>query len=214
MKHPPEEDLLNALGEFKLSDEEYSRRMLEYESERDPLGIKRGQDVRIAPTVIIKRPHLFEIGNHCAIDDFAVFTTRVWIGNYCHISYHVSVIGGELAELYMGHFSHLAAGARIICATDNHQGDGLVSPVIPPEFRDGVTCDPVMISDFATIGTNAVVMPGAIIAEGAVVGANSFVPTGMVLHAWSTYVGSPVRKIKERRSDKMIEYARKLGYNY
>jgi hypothetical protein len=54
-----------------------------------------GDDVVISDFAEIKRPHLVSIGNHAAIDSFVSITTRAEIGDYVHISPHVSVIGGS-----------------------------------------------------------------------------------------------------------------------
>lgn len=210
-----------------LSREESARRLLEYEDSRDELctnlpvndlysyntALLRecGQDVRIQSNVIIKRPDLVRIGNHVAIEGFFVVTCQFEVGDYCHISYGVIVIGGQDGRLTMGHFSHLAPGCRVICSGDKHMGDGLVSPVVPEQYRDIADCRPVVLGNFATIGTGAVVMPGVTIGDGAVLGANSF--ANKDLEPWTIYAGSPARPIKKRPSTLMKDYARALGYD-
>jgi len=55
------------------------------------------------------------------------------------------VIGGSMGSFTVGHFAGLAAGVRIVCASDEHKGHGLVSPVIPSAQRDRIiTGDVVM----------------------------------------------------------------------
>lgn len=169
-----------------------------------------GEDVYVANSAVIKRPQLVRIGNHVAIDDFFYLTTPATLGDYIHIGPMVTVIGGPATLFTMGHFSTVAAGCRIICAGDRHLGAGLVSPVIPDEYRDDVDFAPVTLENFASLGTNVVVMPGVTIAEGSVVGANSLVTKST--EPWMIYVGSPAKPVRARPSERMKAYAAALGY--
>lgn len=175
--------------------------------------MKTGEDVFIDEFVKIKRPHLAEIGNHVAIDHGFYCTTKLSIGDYIHIAPYVTVIGGANAEFLMGNFTTLAAGARIICRGDAHMGAGLVSPVIPDSYRDEVIGEGVWIHSFASVGTNAILMPNVELAQGVVIGANSLVRKP-ILEPWTVWVGSPARKISERPREMMIKFAQELGYDY
>lgn len=171
---------------------------------------KCGKDTFISANVEIRRPHLVTVGNHTAIDSGFYCTVAADIGDYIHIAPYITVIGGAKGEWRMDHFSTLAAGSRIICASDDHLGEGLVGPTIPEEFKDHITYGPVVFEKFANVGTGVVVMPGVTLAEGTVVGANSLVTKST--EPWTIYIGSPARPIKMRAKVKMIEYARQLGY--
>jgi len=173
-----------------------------------------GDDVRIDPEVRIKHPELITIGNHVAIDYAFYCTTKLQIGDYCHISSHVSVIGGADALLHMGNFSHLAAGARLIVYGDANLGEGLVSPVIPERYRDDLYGGYIEIGDFASVLTNAVIMPNIIIPEGVVIGANSLVTEKCYMRPWEIWVGSPAHLVGNRPHEKMLQYAREMGYEY
>lgn len=173
-------------------------------------------DVRIDDEVRIKHPELIKLGKHIAIDYAFYCTTALEIGDYCHISSHVSIIGGVKAKLIMGNFSHLAAGARLIVYGDENMGAGLVSPVIPEQYRDRLYGGLIELGDFATISTNAVLSPNVKIPEGVVIGANSFVTekVSKQMFPWEVWAGSPARFIKNRPSEIMKQYARELGYDY
>lgn len=173
----------------------------------------QGEDVFIDEFSKIKRPHLVMIGNHVAIDFGFYCTTALFLGSYIHIAPYVTVIGGESALFEMENFTTVAAGSRIICRGDAHMGAGLVSPVIPDEFRDDIVGREIRMESFSSLGTNAIMMPNTSLAEGVVVGANSLV-TKPIEEPWTIWVGSPARKIKDRPQEKMIEYARSLGYEY
>lgn len=177
----------------------------------DTTNLKKiGDDVFIATTVIIKRPHLVTIGNHVAIDHGVYITTQAEIGDYIHISPYITIIGGEKSKLIIEHFCTIAAGTRIIAGSDSFLGAGFTSVTAPDEYRDTVKFTTIKIEKFAGIGTNVVIMPGVTIAEGSVIGANSLVIKDT--EPWTIYVGSPAKPIKIRPSEKMKQYAKELGY--
>ncbi|MFZ2448249.1 MAG: acyltransferase [Syntrophobacteraceae bacterium] len=169
-----------------------------------------GQDVFISSGVQIRRPHLVSVGNHVAIDYGVYITVAAEINDYVHIAPYVTIIGGTDGLLRMGHFAGMAAGCRIICASDEHLGEGLVGPTIPAGYKDNLIIAPVIFENFATIGTNVVVLPGVTLAEGSVVGACSLINRNT--EPWTIYSGTPARAVKSRRKDKMIQMARELGY--
>jgi acetyltransferase-like isoleucine patch superfamily enzyme len=172
---------------------------------------KIGTNVYISPNVEIKRPHLVEIGNNVAVDSGFYCTTALSIGDYVHIGPYVTIIGGPKTSLTVGHFTGIAAGCRIICASEKHMGEGLANPMVPAEYRDEVIMEPIVIEEFVTVGTNVVISPGVTIGQGAVIGANSFVNKD--IEPWTVYVGSPAKPLKTRKKDKIAEYAKALGYN-
>jgi galactoside O-acetyltransferase len=171
---------------------------------------KTGEDVFISRSVEIRRPELFEIGSHSAIDTGFYCTTAAQIGDYVHIGPYTTVIGGATGLLKMDHFAGFSAGCRIVCATDEYLGEGLTGPMIPKELKGPIEAAPVICEKFSLLGTNVVVLPGVTLAEGSVIGANSLVTKST--EPWTIYVGSPARAIKVRRRDKIIENAKRLGY--
>ena len=167
-----------------------------------------GQDVRIDNNVCIKEPELVSVGNHVAIDWGFYCVTQMELGDYVHIGPYCTVIGGKEGFFKMGNFTALAAGCRIICATDSYDGDSLIIPWIPLEYRNIIT-KPVIIEDFVTLGTNTIVFPGVTLAEGSVVGAGGVVTKDTL--PWTVYIGSPATP-RRSRSNKIIEYAKEMGY--
>lgn len=171
-----------------------------------------GCNVYISSNVEIRRPKLVEIGNHVAIDSGFYCTTSLITKDYIHIGPYVTVIGGEHGKCTLGNFTTIAAGSRLICGSDMHLGDGLIGPTIPNEFRDTVIVKPIIFEDFASIGTNVVVNPGVTLSQGSVIGANSFVTKDT--EPWTIYIGNPAKPIKLRKKGIMIDYAKKLGYQF
>lgn len=168
-----------------------------------------GDDVFISPNVEIRRPHLVKIGSHVAIDSGFYCTVEAFFGDYVHIGPYVSVIGGAKAQFKMVSFNTIGAGSRILCASDEFLGAGLVG-MSPPEYRDKIIYAPVVFEMFASIGTNVVVHPGVTLGEGSVVGSSSLVTKDT--SPWTIYYGIPARPIKERPREKMIAAAKLLGY--
>jgi acetyltransferase-like isoleucine patch superfamily enzyme len=171
-----------------------------------------GTDVCIDKFVRITRPNLVEIGNHVAIDFGFTCTTQLKVGDYVHISPHVSVIGGEQGRLEIDDFCFISTGARVICSSEKFMGDGLVGPFIPKEYRDTVLKGTVKFERFSGMCANSIIMPGVTMAEGSVLGANSFLKEST--EPWGIYAGSPARLIKKRRSDIIYNNAKEMGYVY
>lgn len=169
-----------------------------------------GDNVFISKNVEIRRPFLVVVGNHVAVDTGVYITTGADIGDYIHIAPYVTIIGGKTVKLIMEHFTTIAAGSRIICASDEHLGAGFVGPTIPDQFRDNVVYGNITLKMFASVGTNAIILPGITLGEGSVLGANSMLTKDT--EPWSIYVGNPAKKKKERPKEKMIQYAKELGY--
>jgi galactoside O-acetyltransferase len=169
--------------------------------------MKQGIDVRVSPLAHIVHPELAFLGNHVAIDPFVVITTALEMGNYVHIAPHCTVIGGIHSKLVMGDFTNMAAGSRIVCGSDDYGGEALLCPLVPMKYRK-VTFTTVTLQRFTTLGTNVVVHPGVTVGEGTVVGSCSLVTTDLL--PWSIYVGVPARRVKERRRDKILEFAERL----
>ena len=166
-----------------------------------------GQDVRIDENTKILHPELISLGNHISIDWGFYCVTQMELGNYVHIAPYCTIIGGKDGFFKMGNFTAMAAGCRIICATDSYNGDSIIIPWIPLKYRN-IIVKPVVLEDYTTLGTNTIVFPGVTIAEGSVVGAGSIVTKNT--EPWGIYFGSPAKWVKPR-SKKILEYAKEIN---
>lgn len=169
-----------------------------------------GEDVIVREPVVIYRRGSIRLGNHVAIDSFFYCTAALETGDHVHIGPHVSIIGNG-GLLKMGHFTNLAAGCRVICRSDEFNGDGLIGAVIPAQYQDKKLVGTITIEHMANVGTNAVIMPGVTLGTGSVIGANSLVLEDT--EPWTIYAGSPAKPIKSRPKGKMISYAYMMGYD-
>ena len=168
-----------------------------------------GEDVFISANVEIRRPNLVRVGKHIAIDTGFYCTTGALLGDYIHIGPYVTVIGGAPALLKMAGFNTIGAGSRLLCASDEFLGAGLVG-MAPEKLRDVVRVAPIEFEHFASAGTNVVIHPGVTLAEGSVVGSCSLVTRST--EPWTIYRGIPAKPWKDRPRAKMIEAAHTLGY--
>ena len=169
-----------------------------------------GKDVFISANVEIRRAHLVRVGSHVAIDSGLYLTTAAEIGDYTHLSPYITVIGGAQSTLIVEDFVTIGAGSRFVCGSDRFMGDGFTSVTVPQEFRDTVDVGTIRCVRFSGIGTNVVIMPNVTIGEGSVIGACSLVTKDT--EPWTVYVGVPARPVKIRPREKMLEYAKLLGY--
>jgi acetyltransferase-like isoleucine patch superfamily enzyme len=173
------------------------------------LGLARfGVDVRVYDSSKILDAHMVSIGDHVIIDDFVMLQggTGVTLGNHVHIASFVSLTGGGSATL--GNHCGIATGTRVLTGTDRFDGSGLTGPTVPAELRS-VLRSSVTMGDHAVLGANVVVHPGVTIGEGAIVGSGGIVLKD--LEPWTIYVGAPVRPVRERPRDRILEAAERLA---
>ncbi len=172
--------------------------------------MKKGEDVVIDDHVKFKRPELVELGNRVAIDWGFYCTTALEIGNYVHISPHVSCIGGKEAKLTAKGFNNIMAGARIICASDRFDDSGIGGVLIPEELRDRTVTGDVVMEEFSNVGTNSIVLPGSRLRKGVLLAAGSLLIGDT--EEWGVYKGNPAVLVKKIDGTKIIENGIKLGY--
>lgn len=162
----------------------------------------------VSTNIRVRHPDSFHVGDYSIVDDFCYFSTQVHIGRFCHIATGCSVSGGKELLFRVGDFGGLSAGCRVYCTSDDFETNLLT--ILPPELADlkfhMITGD-VLMDDYTCVGSNSVVMPDTHIPEGTAVGAMSFVPPGFDFEPWSLYAGIPVRRLKARRRDLVLEQA-------
>ena len=96
----------------------------------------------------------------------------------------------------MDDFSGLAMRVTVTTSSDDYTGRSMTNPTVPNKFKPLSKKERITIGRHAIIGTGAVVLPGAMIAEGVALGALS--TTSMPTDPWALYQGIPAKKIMER----------------
>lgn len=162
------------------------------------LGLQAfGQDVKISDKACIYDPRSIIFGSHVRVDDFCIISGQVKIGDYCHITPYCLVAGGETG-VELADFCTLAYGAKVFAQSDDYSGQSMVSSLIPRKYKNEFFAK-VRIGRQTVIGAGSTVMPGADVADGCSIGANSLVLTPT--EPWGIYAGSPAERIKERSQE-------------
>jgi acetyltransferase-like isoleucine patch superfamily enzyme len=169
-----------------------------------------GDDVLIDSDVLVKQDNWIN-GSHVSIDKGFYCTTQLSIGDYVHISPYVTIIGGKTAEFTAKGFNNIMAGARIVCGSDRFDDSGLFGAMIPKELKGKQIIEPVIMEEFSNIGTNAIVLPGSRLRRGVLLTAGSLLMGDT--EEWGVYKGNPAVLVKKIDGSKIIENAKKLGYN-
>ena len=172
--------------------------------------MKIGEDVIIDKDVFFKKLEFVTIGNHVAIDKGFYCTTEITLGDYIHISPYVTCIGGSEGKFIAKGFNNIMAGARIICVSDRFDDSGLFGAMIPKEYKGKQMISPVIMEEFSNIGSNSIVLPGAILRKGVLLSAGSLLIGDT--EEWGVYKGNPAVLVKKINPTKIIENAKKLGY--
>jgi acetyltransferase-like isoleucine patch superfamily enzyme len=172
--------------------------------------IIKGEDVIIDDDVTIKQDLLIN-GSHVSIDKGFYCTTNSTIGDYVHIGPYVTIIGGKEGEFRSVGFNNIMAGARIVCGSDRFDSSGLFGAMIPKELKGTQIIKPVVMEEFSNIGTNAIVLPGSILRKGVLLTAGSLLMGDT--EEWGVYKGNPAVLVKKINPKKIIENAKKLGYD-
>jgi len=175
------------------------------------MEIESIKDIIIDSDVIFKCPPNI-IGDHIAIDKGFYCTTQITIGSYIHISPYVTCIGGSLSNFTLKGFNNIMAGARIICSSDRFDDTGLFGALIPKHLKGTQINQPVVMEEFSNIGTNSIVLPGSILRKGVLLAAGSLLMGDT--EEWGVYKGNPAVLVKKIDGSKIINNAKKLGYEF
>jgi len=176
--------------------------MSSFYSEEELIGLglrKFGKNVLISRKSSIYMPETISIGNDVRIDDFCCLVggrEGIVIGSNVHIAFHCIILGN--GGVTIEDFAGLSSRCSIYSATDDYSGTSLTNPTVPSKYKI-ITEGKVRLGRHAIIGTNSTILPKVKIGEGCSVGANSLITKD--LEPWGIYVGSPAKKIKERKKN-------------
>ena len=176
------------------------------DSQLQAMGFKSlGKEVKISDRASIYNADQIEIGDYSRIDDFCVLSGKIKIGRNVHITPHCLVAGGILG-LTIEDFVALAYGVKVFTQSDDYSGLTMTNSTVPKKYKREIMAT-VIICKHSIIGAGSIIMPGVQISEGSSVGANSLVL--MSTESWSIYVGSPAKKIKDRKKE-LLELEKKF----
>lgn len=154
-----------------------------------------GEEVVLYPLCKMIRAEHAEIDDYTRILDNAFIDAgkSLKIGKHSMITWFVLIEGG--AETVIGDRVFIGPGTKVLTST--YALHGYYSAEFVPDACHKISYGNITIKDDAYIGAECVVMPGVTIGEGAVAGANTLINKD--LEPWGIYVGSPCKKIGERK---------------
>lgn len=176
--------------------------------ELEKMGFKAlGKNVLISDRAAIYNADQIEIGDNSRIDDFCLISGKVVLERNVHLAAYTNVAGGEKG-VRLGKFAGCAYGCHIFSQSDDYTGRSMCGPTVDDKYKR-VTKLATDIGDFSILGTNALIFPGAHVAEGVAVGAMSMVtkPT----EPWSVYFGRPAKRLKARKKGVLEQYEQLLA---
>jgi dTDP-4-amino-4,6-dideoxy-D-glucose acyltransferase len=158
-----------------------------------------GRNIMISSDARVYGAHNISIGNNVRIDDFTILAAvngSIDIGNYVFIARN-SHLGGALG-IELHDFSSMAANTVIYSASDDYSGEAMTAQAVPQKytrFRGGK----VVFGRHVIVGSSSTIVGPAVLGEGCSVGAMSLITKD--LEPWGVYIGTPARRIKERKKD-------------
>lgn len=178
------------------------------ESELKNMGFKR-----IGKNCLISRFSRFygienvELGDNVRIDDFCIFSGKINLGSFIHVSAHCLLYGSQ--GISLGDFSGLSPNTVIFSAMDDFSGKYLINPMVDKQYTN-VTGGSVIIEKYVQLGVNTVVFPNLNIGEGVVTGALTLVNNS--LDSWYIYVGTPAKPLRKRKKV-LLKYIKEIKKN-
>ena len=143
-------------------------------AELEQMGfLSLGKEVKISDKASIYDAQRMSLGDYCRIDDFCVLSGQLTLGRFCHVTPMCLLAGGE-PGIHAAEFCTFAYGVKVFAQSDDYSGATMVNSLIPRKYKSEKFA-PVRIDKQVIIGTNAVVFPGAHLAEGCAVGAGAVV---------------------------------------
>jgi acetyltransferase-like isoleucine patch superfamily enzyme len=168
------------------------------EEQLKKMGFKYiGKNVKISDKASIYNCDQIEIGDNSRIDDFCVISGKIKIGRNVHIAPQCLVAGGEKGIIFED-FTTIAYGVQVFTQSDDYSGKTMTNSTIPKKYKNEYKKE-VIVKKYSIVGAGSIVLPGVILEEGTSVGALSLVRKNT--EEWSIYVGSPAKKIKNRKKD-------------
>ena len=153
-----------------------------------------GDDLHVAPNVVLKHPETMEFGNSVFIGAQTMIQGR--FDGTCRIGNHVWI--GPMAyfdarSLTLEDYVGWGPGAKVLGS--QHTGDPIDAPII----ATSLVIEPVVIGFGADIGTNSTILPGVRVGANAIIGAGAVV--NQDIPDYAVAAGVPARVLRSRRDD-------------
>lgn len=174
--------------------------------ELESFGFKYlGDNVLISRLARIYTPERMSIGNCVRIDDFAILSGAISLGQFIHISAHTNITGGngKDSSVSMGDFCGMSSYSKIFATTDDFAGGYLVCPCVPFTLRN-VRASHIQLERHCHIGSHSLILPQSHFCIGASLGPMSL-NMGRKFKAWHYYYGNPAKPIYKIDSHNVLD---------
>lgn len=118
------------------------------------------------------------------------------LNNYIHIAVFSAIFGAGGVEIE--DFSTTSSKVSIYSVSDDYSGETMTNPMIPEKYKN-LQYGKVIIKKHSIVGSGTTILPGVTLEEGTSIGANSLVLKST--EPWGIYIGSPIRRLKDRKKD-------------
>ena len=169
-----------------------------------------GENVFIGHNVIFTNPSNVHLGDNVRIDPFTLITTALEVGNYVQICSHAVLGGGAAHKITIGNWCFIGYGSKLFCASEDYSGDH--GPVNEFWGKNKIFRGDITFKDYSGIASDVMVMPNVTIPEGCTIGAKSFVYTKNELAPWSVFLGSPLKRHKDRNKENVLMCANEPAF--
>jgi acetyltransferase-like isoleucine patch superfamily enzyme len=183
------EDLLALYSRFAANDSAFDASMRRIVIRA--LSRSCGNGVTIAPQAGFRHPETFEIGDGVFIgsqvyiqgrfDGRCVIGKKVWLGPQVYL---------DARDLMIGDHVGMGPGSKVLGS--QHTGRPFDVPIIETDLE----IKPVVIEDWADVGTNAIILPGVTVGRGAIVGAGAVVTRDVP--PFAVAAGVPAKVVNSR----------------
>ena len=199
-------DEINETMQSQFNDNFYTK------SELENMGFKKiGDNVLISRLARFYGIKNISIGSNVRIDDFAILSGNITLGNFIHISANSGITGGS-EGVEFGDFCGISSYSKIFSSTDDFNGGYLVGPCIPLKYRN-VKQGRVTLKKHNHIGSHSLVLPNSYFEIGSTLGPMSL-NMGRKFKQWTYYFGNPAKKIYDINSNVIIYKERLLIKEY
>ena len=173
------------------------------EVELSDFGFKSlGTNVKISTDARIYGQENISIGNNVRIDDFSILSSSkgyIDIGSNVFIARNAHLSG--FFGITINPFVTLASYVVIYSASDDYSGETLTGQAMSDEYTKHIGGE-VIIGKHVILGSGTTVIGKSNIGEGCSIGSKSLVRND--LDPWGIYVGSPCKRIKNRKKDLLL----------
>lgn len=186
------EELLELFGQFRSGESVFDSMMRRVTM--CALCKSVGNDLQVAPSVVLKHPETMEFGNSVFIGAQTMIQGR--FEGTCRIGNHVWIgpqAYFDARDLILEDYVGWGPGAKVLGST--HTGEPIDGPII----TTGLVIQPVRVRFGADIGMNSSILPGIQIGAHSIVGAGSVVTHDVPDYA--IVAGSPARVLRFRNKD-------------